>query len=122
MAGVFGEKNEKMKLTRNVIVIVYLCVNYCLGQIVVPTSTWRLELMCSELVCDGIPGRIQDLGPIFFLDFWLSHRCSGRSRGAPNGTQFFRFRIPFRRKAPASDIGPPPQREILDPPLRGYQK
>ena len=35
--------------------------------------------------------------------------------GAPHRTQFFHFRIRFRRKSSAS--GPPPQLEILCPPL-----
>ena len=38
-----------------------------------------------------------------------------------NGTQFIRFHIHFHQKAPLSEVGaPPPQREILDPPLLGH--
>ena len=40
----------------------------------------------------------------------------GSAAGAPKGTEFFCFRICFRRKAPVSEVGAP-QREILDPPL-----
>ena len=39
-----------------------------------------------------------------------------RAAPSPNGTQFFHFRINFRRKAPTSEVGIP-KREILDPPL-----
>ena len=36
----------------------------------------------------------------------------------PNGTQFFRFRVRFRRKVPASPLRDSrPQWEILEPPL-----
>ena len=35
----------------------------------------------------------------------------------PNRINFFRFRIRFHRKVYALEVGAPPQREILDPPL-----
>ena len=56
---------------------------------------------------------------IFFVDLLSFCKTTpiavADSGGAPNGTQFFRFRIHFCQKAPVSEVGP--QREILDPPL-----
>ena len=45
--------------------------------------------------------------------------------GTANRIQFFRFRIRFRQKAPASEVSTPqwlgaPKRKILDPPLLSY--
>ena len=47
----------------------------------------------------------------------LGGACTRTSLLVPYGTQFFRFRIHFWRKVPASEVHAPPLREILDLPL-----
>ena len=49
-----------------------------------------------------------------------------RWRAPPNGIQFFCFCMRFCQKAAASEVGAPngsapPQREILDPPLKPFE-
>ena len=55
---------------------------------------------------------------MIYLQWWIYiQKFPARAPPPPNRTKFFRFYICFQQKVPVSEVGAPPQRKILDPPL-----
>ena len=86
------------------------------------TSVMFWICLCSLLVVVKLSGHcnIYDTRTqIMLLSIGLNFKVYAGAPPPPNGIQFFRFHIHFHRKAPASEVGTPPNGSAPPPPPTG---